>query len=182
MVFAKEMIGKKYGRLSVTGFESVKIKGKNRTYNRIYLFCKCDCGAEVRIRKDGVLSGAVVSCGCNRNEKAHFSGLKHAQSCITHGMTKTRIFGIWKGMRQRCNYKKAKDFHNYGGRGIKVCSEWENSFIAFKDWAFQNGYADNLTIDRINVNGNYEPTNCRWITMAEQQKNRRNCKAYKIGK
>ena len=145
MVFAKEMIGKKYGRLSVTGFESVKIKGKNRTYNRIYLFCKCDCGAEVRIRKDGVLSGAVVSCGCNRNEKAHFSGLKHAQSCITHGMTKTRIFGIWKGMRQRCNYVKAKDFHNYGGRGIKVCSEWENSFIAFKDWAFQNGYADNLT-------------------------------------
>lgn len=182
MVFAKEMIGKKYGRLSVTGFESVKIKGKNRTYNRIYLFCKCDCGAEVRIRKDGVLSGAVVSCGCNRNEKAHFSGLKHAQSCITHGMTKTRIFGIWKGMRQRCNYKKAKDFHNYGGRGIKVCSEWENSFIAFKDWAIQNGYADNLTIDRINVNGNYEPANCRWITMAEQQKNRRNCKAYKIGK
>ncbi len=173
MVFAKEMIGKKYGRLSVTGFESIKIKGKNRTNNRIYLFCKCDCGAEVRIRKDGVLSGVVVSCGCNRNEKAHFSGLKHARSCITHGMTKTRIYGIWKGMRKRCNYKKAKDFHNYGGRGIKVCSEWENSFIAFKDWAFQNGYADNLTIDRINVNGNYEPSNCRWITMAEQQKNKR---------
>ena len=170
---AKEMLGKKYGRLLVTGFESVRIKGTNRTHNRVYLFCKCECGADVRARKDSVLSGQIVSCGCNRIEKAHYSGLKHAESCKTHGMTNTRIFRIWVGMRKRCSYQKGKDYKHYGERGITVCKEWESNFIAFKEWAFANGYSDNLTIDRINVDGNYEPSNCRWITMAEQQKNKR---------
>lgn len=179
---AEEMIGKKYGRLLVQGFKVEKIQGKSRIHNRVYLICKCECGCLKTVRKDGVVSGQVVSCGCNRNEKAHYSGLLHAKSCITHNMTNTRIFRIWVGMRQRCSYKRGKDYKNYGGRGIKVCAEWDNDFVSFRNWAFNNGYSDNLTIDRINVNGNYEPSNCRWITMAEQQKNRRNCKAYKNAK
>jgi hypothetical protein len=85
-------------------------------------------------------------------------------------------------MKSRCYVKTSGGFEYYGGRGITVCNEWKNDFIAFKDWAINNGYSGNLSIDRINVNGNYEPSNCRWIRMAEQQKNRRNCKAYKKAK
>lgn len=179
---AKEMLGKKYGRLLVKDYKVEKVQGKNRINNRVYLLCKCECGTEKFIRKDGVISGLVVSCGCNKKEKAHISGLKHAQSCITHGMTKTRLFRIWTGMKSRCFYKKGKDYKHYGERGITVCKEWQNNFLSFKEWAYANGYSDNLTIDRINVDGNYEPANCRWITMAEQQKNRRCCKAYKMAK
>lgn len=164
----EEMLGKKYGRLLITGFESEIKNGHYRTY----LLCKCDCGADVRIRKDGVLNGAVVSCGCNKKEKAHFSGLKHAQSCITHGMTKTRLFSIWRSMKARCYNKTCGGFQNYGGRGITVCDDWKNSFEKFRDWAISNGYKDNLSIDRINVNGNYEPSNCRWVTMLDQQSNK----------
>ena len=164
----EEMLGKKYGRLLITGFENENKNGHYRTY----LLCKCDCGADVRIRKDGVLNGAVVSCGCNKKEKAHFSGLKHAQSCITHGMTKTRLFSIWRSMKARCYNKTCGGFQNYGGRGITVCDDWKNSFEKFRDWAISNGYKDNLSIDRIDVNGNYEPSNCRWVTMLDQQSNK----------
>lgn len=178
----EDVVGKKFGRLNVEGFEIEKIQGKNRIHSRVYLICKCECGADVRARKDSVLSGAIVSCGCNRREKAHYSGIKHAQTCITHNMSKTRLYGIWRSMKSRCYVKTSGGFEYYGGRGITVCNEWKNDFIAFKDWAINNGYSNNLSIDRINVNGNYEPSNCRWITMAEQQKNRRNCKAYKKAK
>lgn len=168
----KELIGKKYGRLNVEGFEIERKQGKNRIQSRVYLICKCECGTEVRARKDSVLSGAIVSCGCNRREKAHYSGIKHAQSCITHNMSKTRLYGIWRSMKSRCYNKTCGGFQNYGGRGVTVCDDWKNSFEKFKDWAISNGYKDNLSIDRINVKGNYEPTNCRWITMLDQQSNK----------
>ena len=90
-----------------------------------------------------------------------------------HGMYGTRLNHIWANMRTRCNCKTNRDYPDYGGRGIKVCEEW-GEFINFHEWAMKNGYEDNLSLDRIDVNGNYEPSNCRWITMAEQQSNRRN--------
>lgn len=92
---------------------------------------------------------------------------------LTHRMTGTRIYRIWKSMRVRCNNPKHKSYKNYGGRGIKICPEW-NDFQTFYEWSMLHGYEDNLTIDRIDVNGNYEPKNCRWITKYDQNLNRRN--------
>ena len=91
-----------------------------------------------------------------------------------HGMTKTRLHNIWVSMKERCNVPSVNCYKYYGGRGIKVCEEWKHSFESFRDWALANGYTDTLTIDRIDVNGNYEPSNCRWITLKEQGSNKTN--------
>ena len=91
-----------------------------------------------------------------------------------HGMNGTRIYREWCHMRERCFSKRHKSYKHYGGKGIKVCEEWDNSFIPFYEWAMANGYNDTLTLDRIDVNGNYEPSNCRWITNLEQQRNKKN--------
>lgn len=93
-----------------------------------------------------------------------------------HGMTGTRIHNIWRGMKIRCYDKNRKDFSHYGGRGIRMCSEWRKSFLAFYEWSCKNGYQNNLTIDRIDVNGDYEPANCRWVTVQQQENNRSNNK------
>lgn len=97
---------------------------------------------------------------------------------IRHGLYNTRIHKIWHSMYCRCYYKSTNGYKNYGGRGIKICDEWKHSqgFINFYNWAIENGYEENLTLDRIDVNGNYEPNNCRWITLKEQSRNRRNNK------
>ena len=95
---------------------------------------------------------------------------------LKHGMSYSKIYSTWQRIKNRCYRENFPHYKSYGGRGIKVCDEWldkENGFINFKNWAFNNGYKDGLSIDRINVNGNYEPSNCRWITMKEQASNKR---------
>lgn len=91
----------------------------------------------------------------------------------THGCTKTRLYHIWRSMCQRCEYQRHERYADYGGRGITVCREWRDSFSVFRGWALANGYRDDLTIDRIEANGNYEPGNCRWVTRADQNRNKR---------
>lgn len=99
----------------------------------------------------------------------------------THGGTGTRLYRIWQNMKARCYGKYSREYDNYGGRGITVCDEWRNSYEKFKEWALNNGYEENLTLDRIDVNGNYEPSNCQWITNKEQQNNRRDNVYYEFG-
>jgi hypothetical protein len=97
-----------------------------------------------------------------------------------HNLSFSRQYNVWSGMKERCNNPKSKDYKHYGGRGIKVCDEWLNDFQAFYDWSMANGYRDDLSIDRIDVNGNYEPSNCRWATSKEQANNRRKPKEFPI--
>lgn len=97
-----------------------------------------------------------------------------------HGLRDTRLFSIWCNMKNRCYNPNSTFFQHYGGRGITVCDEWQHDFLAFYDWAMSNGYSDDLSIDRIDVNGNYEPSNCRWATSKEQGVNRRNNKTFVV--
>lgn len=90
-----------------------------------------------------------------------------------HGETKSRLYRIWTYMRRRCNDSRDKDFNSYGARGIKVCEAWNKNYLAFRDWALANGYDDKLTLDRVDYNGDYSPCNCRWVTVKEQNNNKR---------
>ena len=157
-------IGQKFGRLTVV--EILPMEGKRR-----YCMYLCECGNNVKVRAD-VVGKTTYSCGCLAREKTK-------ERTFVHGDCNSRIYRIWEGMRQRCRDKNASNYHNYGGRGIKVCPEWSDNFIKFRNWSLENGYKEKLTIDRINNNGDYTPDNCQWTTIKQQSKNRRNNLKYK---
>ena len=151
---------RKYGRWTV-----IADKGYNKSHHKL-LLCRCDCGTERIIQEGNLKECRTRSCGCLRKE------VSTARS-TTHGKSNTRLFKIWMNIRNRCVRCTASDYKYYGGRGISVCNEWANSFEAFYSWAVSNGYEEHLTIDRIDVNGNYCPENCRWVTMKVQSQNKR---------
>jgi hypothetical protein len=154
-------IGKRFGRLVVLSLEYIK---NQATFWR----CACDCGNECIVARDNLRSGGTQSCGCLKEEARELR-------CTTHGMTHTRLHSIWSGIKKRCNNKNCKAFKNYGGRGIKICDEWSNDFLVFYAWSCISGYADNLSIDRIDNDGDYCPENCKWVTTEEQNRNTRQC-------
>lgn len=137
----------------------------------LYWLCRCDCGRETWVRGSNLVSGAVKSCGCIMDHQNR-----------VHGMSHTRIHRIWSKMQERCYNANKDTYKYYGGRGIEVCDEWRGTegFIRFMEWAFNNGYSDELTIDRINVDGNYCPENCRWADKITQANNTRVTKYYDL--
>lgn len=124
-----------------------------------YVLCRCYCGKLFETRIERLKNGSCKSCGCFRKTKL-----------LKHGMVKSRMYRIWARMKARCTNPKSKDFKWYGGKGIKVCDEW-NDFNSFYEWSIENGYKDDLTIDRIDNSKGYCPDNCRWVDMEKQHRN-----------
>lgn len=158
----KNLVGEKFGRWVVLEFAGYKNK-------KAHWLCKCDCGKEKIVCGKNLILGKTKSCGCLHNEQIVEYFTKHGDRSLKNT---TRLYTIWKNMRSRCCNSNNPKFNRYGGRGIKICDEWYNSYSCFRDWALSNGYLENLTIDRINNDGNYEPSNCRWATTKEQSRNR----------
>lgn len=154
-----DLKGKTFGKLTVIG------RSENIN-NRTMWECLCECGNITIVEAYQLKSGATKSCGC----------LRHESHNSTHGLSKTRLFSIWSKMVARCTNKNNPAYKWYGDRGINVCNEWKNDFVAFYSWAKNNGYHDELTLERIDVNGNYEPNNCKWIPLNEQPLNTRKTK------
>jgi hypothetical protein len=151
-----DLLGQVFNRLTVIEFVGQGFKG------RAIWKCRCICGNEKILPARYLTKKHTQSCGCLTKGRPIHNGVG------------TRLYGIWTDMKQRCYNSKCKNYKNYGGRGIIVCEEWKNDFIFFQDWSSKNGYQENLEIERINNDGNYEPSNCRWATELEQSYNKRN--------
>lgn len=156
---AEDLTGQKFGRLTV-----VK-RAENSKSNKTRWECICDCGNELITVGAQLKNGRTKSCGCLQKELL-------SKRVRTHGMTNERLYGIWCGIKQRCFNPNIDAYKNYGGRGITMCDEWFNDFSKFQKWALKNRYSDDLTIERKDVNGNYEPSNCCWTTRKMQSRNR----------
>jgi hypothetical protein len=153
------LTGKRFGAWTVLGYSIKSSPGK------VYWDCICDCGESRPVRATKLKAGLTLSCGCR-------SVVKPSSVDRYHGDTDHRLYSIWNDMKRRCNSIKNKCYGNYGGRGITYCEEWRR-YLAFREWAYANGYREDLTLERIDVNGNYEPSNCCWIPRPEQNKNQR---------
>ena len=157
----EDLTGKRFGKLRV--IEEAERRNKCITWK-----CICDCGNILNVSSSNLKSNKTKSCGCYQKQRTKEANIKH-------GDTRTRLFMILQAMKARCYNPNNNRYYRYGARGICICDEWldkENGYLNFKKWALNNGYSDTLTIDRINVDGNYEPANCKWSTNKEQSNNR----------
>lgn len=150
----RDISGQKFGLLTVIARDNEQTKAKNR----LMWICSCECGKQKSISADNLLRGNTKSCGCLKEK---------------HSMSHSRLYSIWHSMKQRCNNQNSYPYPDYGGRGIRVCEEWNTDFTAFMKWAYENGYSDELTLDRIDNDKGYSPDNCRWTTMLVQRNNTR---------
>ncbi|MGL5717266.1 MAG: hypothetical protein ACRCX2_29915 [Paraclostridium sp.] len=150
----KDLTNMRFGRWIVIRFHE-RI-GKN-----YYWWCKCDCGKEKRLNVSTVKNNPNASCGCYNRE------------VITkHNLNGNKIYHVFNSMKSRCYSINNKSYHRYGGRGVTICNEWLNDVTKFVKWSYDNGYNQGLSIDRIDVNGNYEPSNCRWTDKSTQSRNK----------
>ena len=149
-----DLTGKRFGMLTV------QERTENKK-NHVFYNCKCDCGNYRIVQAYALKKNEITSCGCSGYKLEH------------HNLSNTRLCRIWRNMKQRCYNPKTINYQYYGAKGVTVCEEWKESFTSFYEWSISNGYQENLTIDRIDPFGNYEPSNCRWSTYKEQAKNQR---------
>lgn len=162
--------GEKFNRLEVIKTYSKKFKHQHKTY----CFCICECGNYTHILTTNLVNNIVKSCGCWRNEQARKTCIRKNFKHGKANYNNNRLYRIWSAIKCRCSNSNTPQWNDYGGRGISICNEWKNDYLKFEEWALENGYSDKLSIDRIDVNGNYEPNNCRWATQKTQCRNRRN--------
>ena len=157
-----DLTGQRFGFLKVVSITD------ERKHGKVVWLCECDCGNEHKVTSHNLKNGSTISCGCKNK-------LNLSKANYKHGLSDSRIYNIYICMKERCYNPKATSYENYGGRGIMICERWlgENGFMNFYNWAMVNGYQDNLSIDRIDSNGNYEPSNCRWETSKRQNNNTR---------
>lgn len=153
-----DLTGETFGRLTVVNKAGSSSKGY------AVWVCLCECGEFTHVRSDKLKSGNTRSCGCLSVDT--FGAKK-----IKHGLSSHKLYGVWRGMKQRCSDPFKQGYENYGGRGISVCDEWKADFKQFFDWCKNNGYEEGLQIDRIDNDGNYAPENCRFVTPSENKKN-----------
>lgn len=165
---SKDLTGKRFGRLTVVKEAQKHVQPCGKKI--IVWECVCDCGVVKNVFASNLLSGNTISCGCYKRENASkvIKTIKRK-----HGESETRLYKTWRHMLSRCENKKDISYKYYGMKGVSVCDEWKN-FENFKAWAIENGYAENLTIDRIDPLGNYSAKNCKWETRHNQDRNRRN--------
>lgn len=155
----KDLTNQRFGRL-------IAKKRVNKPRERGRWLCICDCGEEKEVMQTHLITGKIRSCGCLFSENVH----NYAK---THGCSKDRLYNIWQGMKERCFNSNSSQYYLYGARGIVVCDEWKNSFTVFKEWALNNGYNSQLTIDRIENDKGYSSSNCRWVSYKVQNRNKR---------
>ena len=159
-----DMTGETYGRLTVLGLSDKK-PGTNWV-------CQCTCGEKTIVLRGSLTRGLTSSCGCYKKEQVSKLG-KTSKRNTSHGETGTRLYRIWTTMKQRCNNPNNEKYSSYGDRNIKIYDEWSDSYEAFAEWARSNGYEDDLSIDRIDNDDDYKPSNCHWATPIQQGNNRR---------